>query len=168
MAATARQLAAPGSRGSVLPAHAPARRRSRSAPTRRGARSARRGQGRRLVGRTAQAVTHLPDSGAVVGISRGRLWIAVIGILLIGIVGINLLTVSYGSTASRLETQIQTLERRNTILRSSEMSATSMPRVREAALADGMVVPETDEIVYRSFSPGDFTAAAQRLAADGG
>ena len=85
-----------------------------------------------------------------------------------GIVGINLLTVSYGSTASRLETQIQTLERKNTILRSSEMSATSMPRVREAALAGGMVVPETDEIVYRSFSPGDFAAAAQRLAADGG
>ncbi|MBK5110533.1 MAG: hypothetical protein JJE10_04095 [Thermoleophilia bacterium] len=113
-------------------------------------------------------MTHLPESSAVVGISRSRLWIAVIGALLIGIVGINLVTVSYGSMASRLETQIQKLEQRNSILRSSETSAMSMPRVRNAALAAGMAAPATDEIRYRSFAPGDFAAAAQRLAADGG
>lgn len=172
MAAAAGQAVARTASGSVLPAHAPGRRRARPVPARRPSGPARqrrnKGQRRRLIGRTAQVVTHLPESGAVVGISRSRLWIAVIGVLLIGIVGINLITVSYGSMASRFETQIQKLEQRNSILRSSETAAMSMPRVRNAALAAGMVAPATDEIRYRSFTPGDFAAAAQRLAADGG
>ncbi len=172
MAVAARQPATSRIRGSVLPAQIPSRRRLRPAPARRpaGPNRRRRGAGRNrtLIGRTAHAVTNLPESGAVIGISRSRLWIAVIGVILIGIVGINLVTVSYGSMASRFETQIQELEQRNSILRSSEAAATSMPRVREAALSAGMAVPATDEIRYRSFAPGDFAAAAQRLAADGG
>ena len=43
-----------------------------------------------------------------------------------------------------------------------------MPRVRRAAVAAGMAVPATDEIIYRSYQPGDIAAAAQRLAAEGG
>lgn len=172
MAAAAGQPTSSRIRGSVLPARMPARRRLRPAPASRPAGRDRRRRGahrsRSLIGRTAHAVTHLPESGAVVGISRSRLWIAVIGVILIGIVGINLVTVSYGSMASRFETQIQELEQRNSILRSSEAAATSMPRIRNAALDAGMAVPATDEIRYRSFAPGDFAAAAQRLAADGG
>lgn len=91
-----------------------------------------------------------------------------IGLLLIGIVAINVLTVSYGSMASNIEADIDTLNNRNAILKSTETNALSMPRVRNAATAAGMVVPETIDVRYRSFQPGDIAAAAQRLAAEGG
>ena len=165
MAAPARQMAS----ASALPAALPAPRRRRSAPARhRYPSPPKRHPTRRLVRGTAHVVTHLPESSAVVGMSRSRVWIAVIGVLLIGIVAINVLTVSYGSMASNIEADIQTLERRNAILESAEVTALSMPRVRNAALAAGMAVPAPEEIRYLTFEEGDVAAAAQRLAAEGG
>lgn len=161
------------------PATLPPRRRK---PTRRGlpvrrriAAPARPAQRRHLVGRSAlavgrgaHAVGRLPDIAPVRRISGSRMWIALIGILLAGIVAVNVLTVSYGAMASRVETKIETLERQNTILGSSTTKALSMPRVRAAAAAAGMVTPATDEIRYREFGPEVFAAAAARLAAEGG
>jgi len=128
----------------------------------------RRPRPRRLVGRSAHVVGRLPESAAVRKISGSRLWIALIGVLLIGIVAINVLTVSYGAMASGIEGDIEKLERQNSILSSQTTRAMSMPRVREAASAAGMVAPATDEITYREFGPEVFAAAAQRLAAEGG
>jgi len=92
----------------------------------------------------------------------------VIGVLLIGIVAINVVTVSYGAMSSRIGTDIAELQRQNSILTSQVTNSLSMPRVRSEALAAGMTAPATDEIVYREFDPADFAAAAQRLAAEGG
>jgi hypothetical protein len=169
MGAAARKLDALPRRSPVTlpprrrqPARAPEPvRRRRSAP-------ARPAQGRRLVGRSAHAVGRLPESPAIRRISRSRLWIAVIGTLLIGIVLVNVLTVSYGATASQVETKIEQLERQNSILSSTTTRALSMPRVRAAAAEAGMMVPGTTEIRYREFSPEVYAAAAQRLAAEGG
>jgi hypothetical protein len=113
-------------------------------------------------------VGRLPESAAVRRISGSRLWIALIGALLIGIVGINVLTVSYGSMASQIERDIEKLERQNSILGSQTTRSLSMPRVRAAASSAGMYAPATDEIRYREFGPEVFAAAAQRLAAEGG
>lgn len=176
MGAPARQMNASQMRssnlaaGAALPSALPSpSRRRRSTTTRRRPVAPPRGRPtRRIVGRTAHVVTHLPESSAVVGMSRSRVWIAVIGVLLIGIVGINVLTVSYGSMASNVEAEIDGLQRRNAILKSNETTALSMPRVREAALAAGMTVPDPIDIEYRTYRPGDITAAAQRLAAEGG
>ena len=100
--------------------------------------------------------------------SRSRVWIGVIGVLLIGIVAINVLTVSYGSMASSIEADIATLQDRNAILRSTQTKTLSMPQVRSAAAAAGMAVPEPTDVRYRNYSSGDIAAAAQRLAAEGG
>lgn len=165
MPAAARQVIS----ASALPAALPAPGRRRRAPSRsRQAAPPKRHQTRRFVGRTAHVVTHLPESSAVVGISRSRVWIAVIGLLLIGIVAINVLTVSYGSMASNIEADIDTLNNRNAILKSNETTALSMPRIQTAAAAAGMAVPEPTDVRYRNFQPGDIAAAAQRLAAEGG
>ncbi len=61
---------------------------------RRPRRPARRTRGapagaRMLVGRTAFAVRGLPDSGLMVRLTRGRAWIALLGVLLAGIVALN-------------------------------------------------------------------------------
>ncbi len=91
-----------------------------------------------------------------------------IGALLIGIVLVNVLTVSYGAMASRVETNTEKLERKNSILSSSTTQALSMPRVRSAAAEAGMIVPTTTEIRYLESGPEVVAAAAQRLAAEGG
>lgn len=170
MAVAARKLDA---HAVPAPLTRPARRRPepvrRPAPSRRRSGTAvRRNRERGLVGRTAHVVTGLPESPAVRRMSRGRAWIAVIGVLLIGIVGINVVTVSYGAISSRIGTEIQELQRQNSILTSQTTKALSMPRVRGAAAAAGMAVPATTEIVYREYDPSDIAAAAQRLATEGG
>ncbi|MGK2932601.1 MAG: hypothetical protein ACSLFD_07520 [Solirubrobacterales bacterium] len=164
--AAARQLSA-SAQPAVLPA--PGRRRPRATQARRPSpqRHQRHG-GRRLVGRTAHVVTHLPESRPVVGISRSRVWIAIIGILLTGLVTINVMTVSYGASSSRIDEQIQSLERQNAILKSTETRVLSMPRIHEAAVAAGMASPDPEELRYLNHRPGDIAAAAQRLAAEGG
>jgi hypothetical protein len=128
---------------------------------------ARQHSGLRLIGKSAHAVTHFPESGLVRTAATGRRWIFVIGALLLAIVAINVVTVSYGSMASKLETQIESIERQNAILKSSQTAALAMPRVQAQAEAEGMYRPEPDAINYRSFQPGDYAAAAERLAAGG-
>lgn len=165
-------MGAPARVGTVLPARAPARRPmpGRRPATRRpatGRRPARHNPGLRLIGRTAHVVTHLPESGVVRTAAAGRRWIFVVCALLLVIVGINVITVSYGATASKLETEIEAIERQNAILKSSETAALAMPRVQTQAGTEGMFLPEPDAIVYRSFQPSDYAAAAARLAAGG-
>lgn len=167
MGAAARRLdAMPQPSPATVPS--PRRRRPQHQTTPGRRRPANRRPRRRLVGRSAHVVGRLPESAAVRKISGSRLWIALIGVLLIGIVAINVLTVSYGAMASRVEGDIEKLERQNSILSSQTTRALSMPRVRNAASAAGMIAPATDEIRYREFGPEVFAAAAQRLAAEGG
>jgi len=169
MGAPARQLEpmpAPLRAPRPAPARRPAPHR-RPRPARRAAPAAHRP--RRLINRTAHAVGHLPESGVVRGIvGRPPFWICAIGALVIAIVFINVAGMSYGARASKIETEIQSLERRNSILQSSQTQALSMPRIRHQAAAAGMVMPAPDEIHYRRFQPGDYAAAAARLAAEGG
>ena len=161
-------MAAPARAVPVLPARAPAR---RSIPGRRPATRRRPGgrqhSGLRLIGKSAHAVTHFPESGLVRTAATGRRWIFVIGALLLAIVAINVVTVSYGSMASKLETEIEAIEKQNAILKSSQTAALAMPRVQSEAASEGMYLPEPDAIHYRSFRSGDFEAAAERLAAGG-
>jgi len=161
-------MGAPARTLPVLPARSPAR---RTIPRRRPATRQRPGNrshsGLRLIGRSAHAVTHFPESGLVRTAATGRRWIFVIGALLLAIVAINVVTVSYGAMASKLETQIESIERQSEILKSSQTAALAMPRVQDQAAAEGMYLPEPDAIVYRSFQESDYEAAAARLAAGG-
>ena len=99
--------------------------------------------------------------------ATGRRWIFVIGALLLAIVAINVVTVSYGAMASKIETQIESIQRQNTILKSAQTAALAMPRVQAQAADEGMYLPEPDAIHYRSFQNSDYAAAAERLAAGG-
>lgn len=151
----------------VLPARTPARSIPRRRPATRRRPGSRQHSGLRLIGKSAQAVTHFPESGLVRTAATGRRWILVIGAMLLAIVAINVVTVSYGSMASKLETKIEAIERQNSILKSSQTAALAMPRVQSKAEAEGMILPEPDAINYRSFRSSDYAAAAERLAAGG-
>lgn len=116
---------------------------------------------------TASAVRHLPDSSLMVRMTRGRAWIGVLGVLLAGIVAINVFTLSLAASAGHIDQNIQALDQENPLLRGREAKRLGSARVRHDAGALGLTVATTDQIEYVQASPRDIAVAAQRLAAAG-
>jgi hypothetical protein len=152
---------------------APVRKASaRSAPTRapRRARTTSRaaavgGQLIPFAGRTAVAVGQLPDSGLMVRMTRGRAWIAVLGVLLVGIVTLNVITLSFAASSGKIDEQITALDQENSILNSRDAKRTGIGAVRSAAGALGLAMPSSEAIHFTTAGPDDVATAAQRLAA---
>jgi hypothetical protein len=163
-------------RSVAAPAKAPARRAPAKAPARRPARKPaprRAPAGTRpklavVAGRTAVAVRQLPDSGLVVRMTRGRAWIGVLGILLVGIVALNVATLSFAASAGKIDEQITALENENSMLESREAKHFSTARIRNQGSQLGLAMPNTEEPQVIELSPDDVATAASRLAAAGG
>jgi hypothetical protein len=153
-------------------APAPAR---RTAPARKPARRAKPGSrvaaGGRLipiaVGRTAVAVRELPDSGLVVRMTRGRAWIAVLGVLLVGIVALNVVTLSFAASSSKIDERNTTLEQENSTLQSRLAQKMSAKKMRNEAAALGLSMPTTTQPIVIQVGRKTVAEAAQRLAAAG-
>jgi len=140
---------------------------ARTAPSRRPARR----PGAQLIPiavGTATAVRQLPDSGLIVRMTRGRAWIGVLGVLLAGIVALNVVTLSLSATQSHVERNIQALDQENPFLRSREAQVSSAARIRHEAAGLGLITATTDGLASVTASRGDAKVAAQRLAAAAG
>lgn len=153
-----------------MPAAAPARKPMRATPATASAAAVRRAAvaGQMIpvaVGRTAGAVRRLPDSTLVHQMSRGRLWIGVLGVLLIGIVALNVATLSFDSAVSKMERKALELEQKNSALKAGLAQKLSHDRVEAAAFNLGMARPATDEYVYRGAAGTSAALAAERVAA---
>jgi hypothetical protein len=120
-----------------------------------------------LAGRTAVAVGQLPDSGLVVRMTRGRAWIAVLGVLLAGIVTLNVITLSFAASSGKIDEQITALDQENSILRGRDARLSGIGRVRRAAASLGLAMPSSEAIHFTDAGPNDVATAAQRLAAAG-
>jgi hypothetical protein len=120
------------------------------------------------VGRTAVAVSQLPDSGLVVRLTRGRAWIALLGVLLVGIVALNVVTLSFAASSGKIDEQITALEEENSILRGRDAQGSGVGAVRNAAGPLGLAMPNSDEIHFVEAGHGVVATAAGRLAAAGG
>jgi len=140
----------------------PVRKPARKAPTRRPG-----GQLIPIAVGTATAVRHLPDSSLMVRMTRGRAWIGVLGVLLAGIVALNVLTLSFAASSGQIDQNIQALDQENPILRARDARLSSPTRVRHDAAELGLVTATTDQVGYIEASPRDVAVAAQRLAAAG-
>ncbi|MFL5858556.1 MAG: hypothetical protein ACJ77L_17725, partial [Solirubrobacteraceae bacterium] len=106
-------------------------------------------RGRRLARPTIwQRILALPDHRLVDRLVRGRVWIPLIGFLLIGIVFMQVsmlkLNAGIGSDAQK----ISTLERVNGELRADEAQLESGERIQRAAGKLGMVMPAPDQVKY--------------------
>lgn len=165
---------APARKGPALkavPARKPAARR---APARKAAPARRKAPVRRPGGQlipialgTATAVRQLPDSSLMVRMTRGRAWIGVLGVLLAGIVALNVVTLSLAASAGHIDQNIQALETENSILRSRDAQRSGSARVRHDAGALGLMIATTDQFGEVRASSRDVAVAAQRLAAAG-
>jgi hypothetical protein len=104
----------------------------------------------------------------MVRMTRGRAWIAVLGVLLVGIVGLNVATLSFGASAGKIDEQITSLEGEISMLESREAKYFSTARIRNEGAAAGLAMPTTEEPTVVEFEPQDVATAAARLAAAGG
>jgi hypothetical protein len=121
-----------------------------------------------FAGRTAVAVGQLPDSGLVMRLTRGRAWIAVLGVLLAGIVTLNVITLSFAASSGHIDEAITALDQENSILRARDAQRSGIGPVRQAAVPLGLAMPASEAIHFTDAGPDDVATAAARLAAAGG
>jgi hypothetical protein len=114
------------------------------------------------------AVRQLPDTRPIVRLTRGRAWIALLGVLLIGIVALNVATLSLTATSGKVTQQAQALQQENSVLRARLAQRLSNQRVKHEAAALGLGAPGPDEIYYRAAGPDAVKATVARLAATSG
>lgn len=165
-AATARNTVASPARVSrrkralvVAPERKPAR---RAAPSRRPG-----GQLIPIAVGTATAVRGLPDSSLIVRLTRGRAWIGVLGVLLVGIVALNVITLSLAAGAGHIDQNIQALAEENSLLGSRDAQRSGAGRIAHEGAALGLSAVAVEEVGSVRVSPRDVETAAQRLAAAG-
>ena len=171
--AAARRVAASPARRATANRPALKPRPKRAQPARRRAAPARRRrQGTPVVGfvpvavgRTAGAVGGLADSGLVVRLTRGRLWIGVLGTLLVGIVALNVLALSMNASSSKVAQHADGLTRANSSLQARLAGELSSEKVQLAAGNLGLAYPAPEAIHYLRPKTGDAAIAARRLAA---
>ncbi len=113
--------------------------------------------------RTAGAVGGIADSGIFVWLTRGRLWIGLLGSLLVGIVALNVMALSFNSSSSRAASAADELARINSTYRAQIAEKLSRDEVQAAATALGLRWPAPSVITYLRPSADDAAKAAQRL-----
>jgi hypothetical protein len=115
------------------------------------------------VGRTAVAVGGIADSGLVVRLTRSRLWIGLIGVLLVGIVGLNVYSLSLSASGSQVAQKADALALENSALRAQLTERLSNDEIRRTAGKLGLANPMPDDIRYLRATDADAKAAAKRL-----
>jgi hypothetical protein len=111
-----------------------------------------------------ERIRALPETRLIDGLLRGRAWIWVIGILLGGIVAMQVSLLKLNAGISRAVTTASTLERQNADFEAQIARLASGERVRDAAQAEGMVTPAPGTIEFlRSRPDRDGRLAARRM-----
>jgi hypothetical protein len=116
---------------------------------------------------TATAVRGLPDSGLVVRMTRGRIWIGVLGVLLAGIVGLNVVTLSFAASSGKFDEEIATLEAENSMLNGKVATRYGPDRIRNEAAELGLGMSTELGPQVLTYSPADVGVAAARLSGAG-
>jgi hypothetical protein len=99
-------------------------------------------------------------------LTRGRLWIGLLGGLLAGIVALNVISLGLNASSGRVAQQVEELERANSALRAQLAEQLSAGRVQSSAAAMGLVVPDPSTITYLTSGDRDAERAAKLLAGE--
>jgi len=90
------------------------------------------------VGRAAVGVTQLPESGLIHRLTRGRLWIGLLGLLLVGIVGLNVVTLSFAASSGDIDAKNTALGKENSMLQGRWATVSGQARVRHEVAELGL------------------------------
>jgi cell division protein FtsL len=161
-AATARPARRTPTRQSA-PRHAAPR---HAAPERASA-PARRVSGHARPARSAPRAVALPRGARVLdAILTGRIWIALIGVLLAGIVFFNVDLLQMNREITQMADRATRLKRENDRFRHDYARLASSERIQEAAAALGLVYPAAGEVRYLESKPKlDAHNASKRIIA---
>lgn len=96
----------------------------------------------------------LPEHRLVDRLLRGRAWIWLIGIMLGGIVAMQVSLLKLNSGISRAVTTAGTLERANADLETEVARLSSGERIQTTAADEGMVAPPAGDVAYLTARPG--------------
>jgi hypothetical protein len=94
----------------------------------------------------------LPDHPLLDRIVRGRTWIALLGVMLVGIVAMQVEMLKLGASVGRSSEQITTLQSSNEAKRASVAELSSDRRIESLAGKAGMVMPGPTDIGFVSYS----------------
>jgi hypothetical protein len=116
--------------------------------------------------RSAGAVRDLSDSSLIMRLTRGRGWIAVLGAMLVGIVAVNVISLSLTAGSGRLSLQIDELKTEISGLHAQIDERLSASKVEAEAARLGLANPDPKAITYLSAGDGDAARLAHLLGTD--
>jgi hypothetical protein len=118
-----------------------------------------------LLGRRALALLRtLPDRALLDRLIRGRVWIPLLGVLLAGIVAMQVEVLKLGAGMGRSISRASELSSQNELLRASVASLADEQRIEGLAAAAGMVMPPPTAVGFlRASAGGDAGAAVANI-----
>lgn len=119
----------------------------------------------RLGARALAFVKSLPDGALLDRIIRGRVWIPLLGVMLAGIVAMQVEVLKLGASMGRSIERGTALQSRNELLRASVASLADDQRIERLAAGMGMVMPAPAAVGFLSSHRGDARRAAAKLHA---
>ena len=124
------------------------------------------------LGQLGRRAWRIPDTPLIEGISKGRVWIAVLTVLLFGIVVLNVSLLKVNASISKMAVQSKSVGQQNAKLRAKVARLSSPDRILRAASKRGMVSPEPRLIKYLPPYPkpttSDRSAAFKAASLTGG
>ena len=117
--------------------------------------------------RSAVAVRDLSDSSLIVRLTRGRGWIAVLCALLVGIVTLNVLSLSLTAGSGQVSLQADALKTDISSLRAQIEEKLSAVKVEAEAARLGLANPDPKSTTFLNASEADARRVARLLATDG-
>jgi hypothetical protein len=161
-----RKKASPTRAGTTSPARKAARNLLVTAPSRHKVSPRRRARVIPIAaGRAAVAVSQLPESGLIHRLTRGRAWIGLLGVLLVGIVALNVVTLSFAASSGKVEERNSTLSKENSVMQSKNATAYGQAKMRNEAKEAGLSLPTEVAPQMITARSTDVPEAAARLAA---
>ena len=126
----------------------------------------RSGAGAGVATRAGSFIRSLPDHSLLDRIVRGRAWIPLLGVLLAGIVAMQVEVLKLGASIGRSLERSTALEGRNEILRANVATLADDQRIERLAAKMGMIMPGPDQVAFlTSASNGNLDRATASIHA---
>jgi hypothetical protein len=122
-----------------------------------------RDRGYSIPTRALAVVRGLPDHSLLDRIVRGRAWIPLLGVMLAGIVAMQVEVLKLGATMGRAIEQGTALQSRNELLRASIATLADDQRIERIAADMGMVMPEPTAVGFLSMRSANAQHAASNI-----
>ena len=113
--------------------------------------------------RLTRAAARIGDARFLDRLLRGRTWIAVVAVALMGIVFIQVSMLRLNAGISRAITSAETLHRQNSTLRADISKLDSSERIGDAAKSFGMIQPAAGSVTYLDGRKASGAAAARGI-----